>query len=71
MTGFLFDTAEQSLMRNDVLCSGVVDERIGRDMAGKERRQGSAIIHAILPIVGVAVLADAAVLIEWYLMTIL
>ena len=45
---------------------------MGRDMAGKERRQGSAIIHAILPI-GVAVLADAAVLVvvilEEYLVT--
>ena len=45
-----------------MLCSGVVGERMGRDMAGKERRQGSAIIHAILPI-GVAVLAATAVLV--------
>ena len=73
MTGFLSDTAEQSLMRNDVLCSGLVDERIWRAVAGRVRRQGSAIIHAILPIVGVAVLVDAAVLIavvlEEYLVT--
>ena len=45
---------------------------MGRDMAGKERRQGSAIIHAIV-LIGVAVLADAAVLVvvilEEYLVT--
>ena len=35
---------------------------MGRDMAGYERRHGSAIIHAILPIV-VAVLGVTAVLV--------
>ena len=73
MTGLLFDTAKQSLMKNDVLCSGLVDERIGRAVAGEVRRQGNVITHAILPIVGVAVLVDAAVLIavvlEEYLVT--
>ena len=62
MSGFCPVIAEQSLITNDLLCSGVAGEKMGRDIAGQERRQGSAIIHAILPIV-VAVLGATAVLV--------
>ena len=50
-------------MKMDVLCFGLVDERIGRAVAGEMRKKGNVITHVILPIVGVAVLVDAAVLI--------
>ena len=62
ITGLSFDTAEQSLMKKDVLCFGLVAERIGRAVAGEMRKKGNVITHVILPIVGVAMLVDASVL---------
>ena len=61
ITGLSFDTAEQSLMKKDVLCFGLVAERIGRAVAGEMRKKGNVITHVILPIVGVAMLVVLAV----------
>ena len=47
-------------MKKDVLCFGLVAERIGRAVAEEMRRRGNVITHVILPTVGVAMLVDDA-----------